>query len=175
MSNPLDSILAAYETTRNAFKVLHRCVKFGPAWQERPFRNTTFHRQEPGRIAQRLDEANAELDKLALFSLYAGFEARLRDHVSGHAGLLRSAAGPDRQFGEALADEFGAYIGGPRFGKLIELFGHAVGEDLIAKAGAIRKFRHWVAHGRRGPAPPSVPPRAAYKTLTEFLTLARLA
>jgi hypothetical protein len=174
MSNPLDPILAAYETTRNAFKVLYRCVRFGPAWQERPFRNTTFHRQEAGHVTERLNAANTELDKLTLFSLYAAFEARLRDHVSGHVGLLRAAGTPDPQFGEALADEFGAFVGGPRFGKLIELFDHAVGEELIAKAGAIRKFRHWMAHGRRGPAPPSVPPRAAYNTLTEFLTLARL-
>ncbi len=174
MSNPLDPIWASYQTSREALKVVRRCVLLGEPHRDRPFRNTSFHKQHARGLAKRLREAEAQMNDLVVLSLYAAFEARLRDHVARRAGLLRGVARPDQEFGETLAQEFSEYFGGSRFGKLIELSSHAVGQGLIEGAGNIRKFRHWLAHGRRGPTPPSVTPLAAYTSLTKFLQLARL-
>lgn len=174
MSNPLDPIWASYLTTMEALKVVRRCVLLGEPHRDRPFRNTSFHKQQTRPLAKRLKEAEAQVRDLVVLSLYAAFEARLRDHVARRAGLLRRVVRPDREFGEVLTEEFSKYFGSSRFGGLLELFSHAVGSDLMKGAKDIRKFRHWLAHGRRGPSVPSVTPLAAYRSLTEFLRLARL-
>ncbi|HEV3436070.1 MAG TPA: hypothetical protein VG122_01850 [Gemmata sp.] len=47
--------------------------------------------------------------------------------------------------------------------------------DLIEQVNQVRKYRNWVAHGRRGKQPDVVAPRAAYERLRAFLTLLGLA
>jgi hypothetical protein len=46
--------------------------------------------------------------------------------------------------------------------------GHA---DLIEEVNQVRRYRNWVAHGRRGEQPPSVAPRMAYERLSRFLAV----
>lgn len=42
--------------------------------------------------------------------------------------------------------------------------------DLIEEVNQVRRYRNWVARGRRGEQPPAVAPRAAYDRLSRFLT-----
>lgn len=55
------------------------------------------------------------------------------------------------------------------------LFTPWAGAQLVTQAHAIRDYRHWLAHGKRTAAPPSVAPNAAYATLTSFLQACNLA
>ena len=174
MSNPLDPIWDAYQTSRNALKVVRRCATLPDLDAQRPFRNTRFHGLSEQDCVQQLDEAEAELDDLAVLSLYAAFEARLREHVCRQADLLRGATSPAGKFASALADLFEDHCEEARMDRVVALFRHAVGENLVAQVGHIRVFRHWVAHGRRGQNRPDVAPLFAYRTLSEFLSSARL-
>jgi hypothetical protein len=45
----------------------------------------------------------------------------------------------------------------------------ALAPDLIEEVNQVRRYRNWVAHGRRGPQPPSVAPGAALDRLQRFL------
>jgi hypothetical protein len=43
--------------------------------------------------------------------------------------------------------------------------------DLVEQVNQVRRYRNWVAHGRRGDAPAFVDPPGAYDRLTRFLSL----
>jgi hypothetical protein len=43
--------------------------------------------------------------------------------------------------------------------------------DLVEKVNQVRRYRNWVAHGRRGDKPPSVDPKTAYERLSRFWDL----
>ena len=176
MSNPLDPIWKAYQTVFHALKVVRRCATLAEIDRKRPFRNTRFHKLAEDQCVRLLDEAESEMNDLVVLSLYAAFEARVREHLAKQAHLLRGAITPDPQFGETLAGEFEEYCDQEqKMDRFAKLFAHAVGDALIAGVGNIRTSRHWVAHGRRGESPPRVAPMFAYKTLTAFLTAAKLA
>ena len=174
MSNALDPVWDAYQTSRNALKVVRRSATLVTIDAERPFRNTRFHGLSEEACVEQLARAEAELNDLAVLSLYAAFEARLREHVRRQAGLLRGATSPDAEFGAALADLFEKHCEDARMDGVVRLLHHAVGRHLVDQVGTIRVFRHWVAHGRRGRSPSDVAPVFAYRTLTGFLMSARL-
>jgi hypothetical protein len=58
---------------------------------------------------------------------------------------------------------------------VVGLFAPWAGATLVTQANAIRDYRHWLAHGKRAAAPPSVAPNSAYTTLTSFLQSCNLA
>ena len=121
-----------------------------------------------------LDAAQTEVDDAAILSLYATFEAGLRDHVAQQAQLLHGAQQPSPDFGIALATSFSEYCERNRMDDIAGLFASAAGQVLVAQAGNIRTYRHWLAHGRRWAQPPNVTPAFAYQTLTAFLQAAGL-
>jgi hypothetical protein len=175
MSDPLHPIWDAFLTADNALKVVHRCATLSAVDSERPFRNTRFHGLAGPQCCELELAARREIEDAALLALYAAFEARLREHVTARIDHLRAdmdATSP--VFGSALIDMFRSYCDAARMDSLIHLFADSVGHELTAKVGAIRQYRHWVAHGRRGAAPPKMPPRAAYDSLSRFLSLCGL-
>ena len=174
MSNPLDPIREAYETLRDALKVVRRCATLPAIDEDRPFRNTGFHQVAAAACETRVDEAESELDDLTVLSFYAAFEARLRDHVAQQSTLLTGATHPDAEFGQALASTVRGYTEEARMARLTGLFAHAAGQPVVAQVGNIRAFRNWVAHGKTSSPPPSVPPLFAYEILTQFLRSASL-
>lgn len=177
MSNPLEPIWDAYQTTSHALKVVRRCATQPAIEEERPFRNTRFYRLPQGKCTRLLGDAQSELDDVVVLSLYAAFEAHLRDHLAGQARLLGSVSGAGRRLRRALGRLFATYCGRElTMDRIAKLFADGVGDALIAQVGNIRAFRHWVAHGRRRrDAPPSVAPPEAYRTLSAFLSAAKLA
>jgi hypothetical protein len=46
--------------------------------------------------------------------------------------------------------------------------------NLVEEVNQVRRYRNWVAHGKRGKKPSSVDPRAAYDRLSRFWNLIRL-
>jgi hypothetical protein len=88
---------------------------------------------------------------------------------------LHAAHQPTPAFGLTLAASFSEYCNRNSMDELADLFVSAVGQTLVAQAGNIRTYRHWLAHGRRWAQPPTVSPRFAYQTLTAFLQACGLA
>lgn len=176
MSNRLEPIWDAYQTASHALKVARRCATQPAIEEERPFRNTRFHRLSQGKVTRLLDDAQSELDDVAVLSLYAAFEAHLRAHLARQSRLLGSVPGAGRSLRRALAKEFAAHCDRElAMDRIAKLFADAVGDALVADVVNIRKFRHWVAHGRRRRSTHSpVPPLHAYRALSAFLVSAKL-
>lgn len=174
MPNPLDPIWDSHLTSRAALKVARRCVSVAGIGRARAFSNTRFDRLADQQCLDLLGSAETEVDDSAVLSLYATFEASLRDHVAQQAHHLHGAQQPKPGFGVALATLFSEYCDRNRMDDLADLFHSAVGQVLVAQVGNIRAYRHWLAHGRRWAQPPTVTPSFAYQTLTAFLQLAGL-
>jgi hypothetical protein len=174
MANPLDPIWRAYGITLDSYSVVRRSLT-GPnralALHGSQF-VTAANDQE---VLDALDVAQEELDEQTVMFLYATFEATLRDHLSAQGSLLAAATQPGPQFGPSLQTWFTELCKETRMDKIVDLFEPWVGATGIAQAGSIRKYRHWLAHGKRGAAPPSVTPPFAYNSLTNFLQSCHLA
>jgi hypothetical protein len=169
MPNPLDPIWDAHLTARAALKVARRCVIAPGINRVRAFSNTRFNGLADPQCFDLLDRAQTEVDDSAVLSLYATFEATLRDHVAQQAHHLYAAQQPTAAFGVALAILFMDICERSRMDDLAALFVSAVGQVLVAQVGNIRAYRHWLAHGRRWSQPPNVTPLFAFSTLTAFL------
>lgn len=174
MPNPLDSIWRAYGITLDSYGVVRRSLSLAQralALQGGQFA-TMNNDQE---ILDALDAAQEELDDQTVMFLYAAFEARLRDHVTAQGHHLAAAAQPGPQFGPNLQNWFIELCNETRMDKVVALFESWAGPTGVAQAGSIRKYRHWLAHGKRGAIPPSVTPQLAYNSLTSFLQSCQLA
>ncbi len=175
MPNPLDPIWNAHLTGRAALKVVRRCVTVTGINRAIAFSNTRFDGLTDQQCIDLLDAAQTEVDDSAVLSLYATFEATLRDHIAQQAHHLHAAQHPNPNFGVALATSFSEYCDRNRMDDLADLFASAVGQVLVAQVGNIRTYRHWLAHGQRSAQPSNVTPVFAYQTLTAFLQAAGLA
>jgi hypothetical protein len=120
--------------------------------------------------AQRVKE---ELDDLAVLVLFSVFEANIRDLVEQQ--VQPEIAQLQHPALKNAADELLQLIQEGSFGRLLERLKEPPRYDLIAQVNQIRKYRNWVAHGRREDMEPDnlVQPHLAYERLKEFLALVR--
>src|SRR5262249_25018469 len=108
----------------------------------------------------------SDLDDLCVLLLFSVFEATVRERaladVAGELPTLRHPALQHavRTLNEAL--EHGSFY------KVTEAY-KALDPDLIEQVNQVRKYRNWVAHGRRGEPQNAVDPKTAYDRLQRFL------
>jgi hypothetical protein len=109
----------------------------------------------------------ADLDDLCVLLLFSVFEAKVRERalveVAAELPVLRHAALRQamRSLNEAL--EHGSFY------RVTEAY-KALDPDLIEQVNQVRKYRNWVAHGRRGEPQNAVDPDTAYTRLQRFLS-----
>jgi hypothetical protein len=107
-----------------------------------------------------------DLDDLCVLLLFSVFEATVRKRALEevhaelpslrHPALLQAV----RTLIEAL--EHGSFF------RVTEAY-KALDPDLCEEVNQVRKYRNWVAHGRRGEPQNAVDPRTAYSRLKRFL------
>jgi hypothetical protein len=132
MPNPLDPTWDAHLTARAALKVVRRCVIAPGINRARAFSNTRFNGLTDQQCFDLLDAAQTEVDDSAVLTLYATFEATLRDHVAQQSHHLNAAHQPTAAFGVALATLFTDNCDRIRMDDLAGLFVSAVGQVLLA-------------------------------------------
>lgn len=106
-------------------------------------------------------------DDIAVLVLFSVFEAEIRDQVREEIGPLVEAI--QHPVLKAAASEVLGDVEGGSFGRLMEKYKAPIGADLVEIVNQVRRYRNWVAHGRRAAIPPDVNPRVAYERLGEFL------
>ncbi len=94
MPNPLDPIWDAHVTTRAALKVVRRSMTVAGIDRARACSNSRFDGLADQQCIELLDAAQTEVDDSVVLSLYATFEATLRDHVVQQAHYLRDVQQP---------------------------------------------------------------------------------
>ena len=121
-------------------------------------------------IAEQTDRSLRPLADLAVLVLFSVFEAVVRDQIETR--IKPEADGlRDPTLQKAAGDVLEAVAHGS-FGRLLEPYKGLATADLVEQVNRVRRYRNWVAHGRRGTPRDEVTPEAAYERLGRFLALA---
>jgi hypothetical protein len=170
--NTLDDAWRWYELVSRQATLARRLAS--RYWAELPWdgaigRDTFFQDLDRDRVVQGAQEVMADLDDLAVMLLFSVFEANVREAVLAavdhEVGLIQHPA--LRHAAEDARD----WIAEGSFFRVLEPYkaeGHA---DLIEQVNQVRKYRNWVAHGRRGTTPSAVTPIVALDRLKRFLAV----
>ena len=171
---------AWYDRNRKLLVMMDRLG--GRYWEELPTggrlgNDDDFRRFEGHQIQTMAQGVLDELDDLAVFVLFSVFESIVRREVAKdlqpevaelrHPALRRSAQTLLRNIDE-----------GSFHANVLELFkqdgklsGSLAINSLIEEVSRVRRYRNWVAHGRKGTDRPNlITPRDAYDSLQAFLT-----
>lgn len=177
----LEDAWAWYQAVNEGAKRLAHLSKY---WDQFPWRgedrwvtrlqndNVLCH-VEGEQLAADAQTMQGSLDDLAVLVLFSVFEAVVRDIVASQvrpeAARLQHPA-----LKAAGADVLQAIADGSFF-RVIEPFKGAATNDLVEQVNQVRRYRNWVAHGRRPDTRPDavVEPKEAYRRLRAFLAVIR--
>lgn len=117
-------------------------------------------------------DANAvleEFDDIAVFVFFSVFESTVRSHVWGElTSEVASLSHPAlKKMAEKTKDNIEE---GSFYNNILDLYKNT-DHDLVEAVNQVRKYRNWVAHGRRKDRKgPNTTPRDAFDRLHAFLT-----
>ncbi len=175
----LDEAWAWYRAVAEGAKRLTHLAKFWDGfpwdqehdWVEQIARDSVLRQVAANQMEKDAQLVTNELDDLAVLLLFSVFEANVRDLVEMQVRpevdkLLHPAL---RSAGE---DVLQAITEGSFF-RVLEPFKSQVSHYLIETVNQVRRYRNWVAHGRRplkeDEQLASVQPIEAYQRLKRFL------
>jgi hypothetical protein len=122
---------------------------------------------EPSDVIAEADVALGPLDDLAIVVMFSVFEATVRSAVLG--AIAAEAPGLVHPTLRLAAEEARRAVEEGSFFRVLEPFKSEGGADLVEEVNQVRRYRNWVAHGRRGKQPGNVDPETAYRRLQAFL------
>jgi hypothetical protein len=161
-----------YQGIRQQAKLTRRLAE--KHWDDLPWdraigRDDYIRDLDPGRLTALTKFVIEHVDDLAVLVLFSVFEATVREavlaEVKPEAERLRHAS-----LQQAAKDACEAIENGSFF-RVLDPFKAAGHADLIEQVNQVRRYRNWVAHGRRGEPPMTVEPEAAYDRLKRFLEI----
>lgn len=167
MANPLDPVLAAYLTTRDALRIANRAARRKPPNLIRD-RHTRFYGVPIDEVVLNVEASEQELNRLVVLAMVAVFERTLRDTVAGRIKLRLSA---ESETERRIADQIARDIDFWKLSEsLLNVF-DGVDGSLRGNVKQLVDYRNWVAHGHTIALPPPVNalPEKAYERLTAFL------
>lgn len=107
-----------------------------------------------------------DLDDLSVLLFFSVFEAAIRERVLAE---VEAELPPFRHVAIKRAlDDMKDGIEQGSFFKVLEPY-KGLDADLIEQVNQVRRYRNWVAHGRRTEQPAAVEPATAYDRLKRFL------
>jgi len=116
------------------------------------------------RLVVSSDNSLQEFDDLAVLVLFSDFESMVRHRVSAEVRKEVDMKQIDHPILLKASSDAIERIENGSFFLVLEPYKSIV-PDLVEEVNQVRRFRNWVAHGRRGASPPTVDPRAAYDRL----------
>lgn len=161
-----------YEGIRQQAKLTRRFAE--KHWADLPWdgalgRDAYIRDLNPEQLTDVAAFVTEHVDDLAVLVLFSVFEATVREAVLAevrpeverlrHVSLQHAA----REACEAI--ESGSFF------RVLDPFKAAGHAHLIEQVNQVRRYRNWVAHGRRGEPPMTVEPEAAYDRLSRFLAI----
>lgn len=136
-------------------------------WQGALGRDQVFIDAKPENVAAEARFGVEHLDDLAVLVLFSVFEAQLRDRVA--KAVKKEASALRHHALQLAAGELLQRIEEGSFFRVLEPF-KALDPDLVEQVNQVRRYRNWVAHGRREAPPAQVGPPEAFRRLDRFLT-----
>ena len=106
------------------------------------------------------------LDDFAVLILFSAFESILRDRARSDVQNERDRL--DHPLVTRILDEAVQDIEQGSIFRVLDVF-KSQGADFVEEVNQVRRYRNWVAHGRRSSPPAFVNPEMAYQRLKSFL------
>ena len=176
----LEAAWVWYDHSRTLLRLTHRLgTRYWAEldWDGPLGRDELFKHLEGDQIQEMAHLVLAEFDDLAIFVFFSVFESAVRQQVADdlaseitglkHPALQRSA----RRMLQNIEE-------GSFYQNVLELFkqdgrepGSLAVNSLVEEVSRVRRYRNWVAHGRKVKERPSpMAPKDAHDTLQAFLT-----
>jgi len=163
---------AWYVATRDSLFRIRRIAE--KHWTELPWdAQSQFGRDDKLRVLEKdgiVEAANLGLqhfDDIAVLVLFSMFEAEVRRRVLAEIQVeVDSVRHPALRFSTAEAQRA---IEEGSFFQVLEPYKPIGLAGLVEEVNQVRRYRNWVAHGRRATKPPEVNPKSAFDRLTRFL------
>jgi len=114
-----------------------------------------------------LRRALEELDDLVVLALFAGFEAWLLQEISE---VLCAKGEPITAFSQEVFAYARSALQRESLAKLLDVYKTIMPAKTVDQVKEIKRYRDWVAHGKRKPRPLAITPKEAYERLNEFIT-----
>jgi hypothetical protein len=165
----LDDAWRWYQSVKGQLKLTTRIA--GKYWDLLPNkRDNHLSDLTPDLVVSNAEFVLGELDDLAIVVLFSVFEATVRTNVVEEIKVeVNRLSHPALRYAAQQAKE-GIEEGS--FFRVLEPFKLEGQADLVEQVNQVRRYRNWVAHGRRGGTkPPNVSPDVAYDRLSQFLLL----
>ncbi|WP_337173269.1 hypothetical protein [Paludisphaera sp.] len=132
-------------------------------------RDEIFRHLEAVDLQQHAQRVLADLDDLSVLLIFSVFEAQVRGTALAELERLLPHLPEHPVLGKAF-EEAKKRINDGSFGHLTESYG-TNDPDLRTQVDQVRRFRNWVAHGRRDQPAQNVTPETAADRLGRFLKL----
>ncbi len=170
--NTLEDAWRWYEVTRGNLGLMRRlAVKHWTTlpWDSQLGKDDAFRELDQEDLSDECGFSLTHLDDLAVVVLFSVFEALVRDTVYGE--VEQEAQRLQHRALKQAAVEALQWIAEGSFFRVLQPF-KEVRADLVEHVNQVRRYRNWVAHGKRGTTPEKVTPLLAYERLGEFLKVA---
>ncbi len=159
-----------YLSARNLTSVMQRLGM--KHWDHLPWDGTLGRDEQLKRVQAEdiVDQATivlADLDDLCVLFLFSVFESIVREQILREVNSeLASVRHPALLHAiESLRDG----LAQGSFFRVLEPY-KGIDAHLIEEVNQVRRYRNWVAHGRRGSKPETIEPRSAFARLQRFLS-----
>jgi hypothetical protein len=162
-----------YDTTRRHLSLFGRLTR-PDYWIGLPLdRDDKFKALDPEEVRSRIETGLPYLNDLAVVVLFSVFESIVRHHAVGLIESRRSAT--DHPVISRTLDEAEESLREGSFYHVLQAYKGPLDVNLVEHVNQIRKYRNWVAHGRRGKPDANVTPPDAYDRLRAFLAAVGVA
>ena len=167
----LDDAWKWYSTTRSQLRLLGRLG--GKYWDKLPWpglleKDDRFKNLDSQVVVAESDFGQDHLDDFAVLILFSVFESIVRGNVLTDVKEERGRL--SHALVTRIVDEAIRNIEEGSFFRVLESFKNQ-DADLVEEVNQVRRYRNWVAHGRRTTQPDTVSPSMAYDRLKRFLDL----
>jgi hypothetical protein len=165
----LDDVWRWYESARRLARTLGRLGE--KHWDNLPWdsdlgRDNNLKDLTAAEILNDSQTVLDDLDDLCVLLLFSVFEATIRERVLAE---VEAELPPLRHVAIRRAlDEMKDGIEHGSFFKVLEPYKN-LDANIIEEVNQVRRYRNWVAHGRRTEQPAAVNPTTAYDRLKRFL------
>ena len=165
----LDDAWNWYHTTRKQLDLLGRIGR--RHWDDLPWEGAIGKDERLRSIESRdiiadTDLSLEHLDDFAVLILFSAFESIIRERARSDVRNAR-----DRLLHPLVTRILDAAVQDLEQGSIFRVLDVYKDQDveIVEEVNQVRRYRNWVAHGRRGESPSSVDPPTAYGRLKRFL------
>jgi hypothetical protein len=141
-------------------------------WEGRLGNDDVFRLLKPRDVVEESELGEGPLDDLAILVLFSVFEAQVRQFV--YDQIRAEASRLTHPTLVHAANETLQKVEEGSFFRVLEPYKPA-DANLVEEVNQVRRYRNWVAHGRRGKPAVALVPREAFERLNRFLDVIGLA